>query len=549
MQIAIIIATFIIVLYCIFLYEHNERQKKIKNIIKENYGKKPTRREYDFKKIGMYWTEFGELVNEDEKIDDVTWSDLEMDQVFNRINTCYSFAGEQILYSTLHCLPKNETHSKKVEKKIEYFATNSKERESIQLILSNLGKDDLSYYQPFFINNIDALEMRGAWIYRMMQILLVLSLVLSVIFQNQNCMIITGGIYLINLVLYSLKKLQYEINFNSISNIIQVVKAGKKIADSNRHSYEEQFSELREKVDLFHELVHMVGRIQRKKEIIYGDFFAVIIDYMIGATLWDFTIYSKILRVIKEKQIAYKELYITIGEIDMEIAVASFRESLPSFSIPVFENEHCLQMEALYHPLIDEPVCNSFDMKRNCIITGSNASGKSTFIKAIVVNVILSHSINTCMAKRMVLPYARVITSMAVRDNLMEGESYYIKEIKYLNRIIQSLSSDRFVICAIDEILRGTNTEERIMASASILDYLSGKNCIAIVATHDMELTHILRGIYENYHFQEEIRDKDIVFDYKIHEGVSTSKNAIKLLEYVGFPEEIIENAQKGYLY
>lgn len=79
------------------------------------------------------------------------------------------------------------------------------------------------------------------------------------------------------------------------------------------------------------------------------------------------------------------------------------------------------------------------------------------------------------------------------------------------------------------------------------MNYLSDKNCIAIVASHDIELTQILNGVYDNYHFQEQILDKDIMFDYKIQKGASTSKNAIKLLEYVGYPDEIIENARKGY--
>lgn len=79
------------------------------------------------------------------------------------------------------------------------------------------------------------------------------------------------------------------------------------------------------------------------------------------------------------------------------------------------------------------------------------------------------------MAEQMILPYAMVITSMAVRDDLMSGESYYIKEIKYLKRIIERLNEDRLVICIIDEILRGTNTEERIAASASILRFLHKK--------------------------------------------------------------------------
>lgn len=254
------------------------------------------------------------------------------------------------------------------------------------------------------------------------------------------------------------------------------------------------------------------------------------------------------MRILKGKQNEFMALYRKIGEIDMEIAIASFRESLPLFCTPTFCEDHVLHMNEIYHPLIDQPVCNTVDIDRSCIITGSNASGKSTFIKAITINAILAQNINTCMAKQMILPYASIITSMAVRDDLMAGESYYIKEIKYLNRIIQNLSDERLVICAIDEILRGTNTGERIAASTAILKFLSKKNCIAIVASHDIELTQNLNGIYDNFHFCEQIKENDIVFDYKIHEGITTSKNAIRLLEYVKFPKEIIEDAKKSFL-
>jgi len=97
----------------------------------------------------------------------------------------------------------------------------------------------------------------------------------------------------------------------------------------------------------------------------------------------------------------------------------------------------------------------------------------------------------------------------------------------------------------IDEILRGTNTEESIAASTAILRYIVGKNCLAVVASHDIELTELLKPDYQNVHFREKLHAKDVTFDYKLHEGASVSKNAIKLLEYVGFPQEIIINARE----
>lgn len=99
--------------------------------------------------------------------------------------------------------------------------------------------------------------------------------------------------------------------------------------------------------------------------------------------------------------------------------------------------------------------------------------------------------------------------------------------------------------CYIDEILRGTNTIERIAASTSVLEYLHTQNCLCVVASHDIELTGILAGIYDNYHFCEQVTDGGIVFDYKLKLGASTTRNAIKLLSFMDFHAEIVDRAEE----
>ena len=131
----------------------------------------------------------------------------------------------------------------------------------------------------------------------------------------------------------------------------------------------------------------------------------------------------------------------------------------------------------------------------------------------------------------------------------MSGESYYIREINYLKRIIDYLKEDKLTLCIVDEILRGTNTEERIAASVAILDYLYDKNCLAIVASHDVRISEMLRGKFENCHFSEILEEDDILFDYKVKSGVSKSKNAIKLLKHIGFPEKIVRDAENLVLH
>ena len=109
------------------------------------------------------------------------------------------------------------------------------------------------------------------------------------------------------------------------------------------------------------------------------------------------------------------------------------------------------------------------------------------------------------------------------------------------------MQENELVVCAIDEILRGTNTKERIAASAAILRYLEERNCLVLVASHDMELVDLLDREYEHYYFCEQEGEEDIVFDYKIHKGINEKTNAIRLLEYVGFPGQIVSDAERIY--
>ena len=112
------------------------------------------------------------------------------------------------------------------------------------------------------------------------------------------------------------------------------------------------------------------------------------------------------------------------------------------------------------------------------------------------------------------------------------------------------LTAEQFpVLCFVDEVLRGTNTVERIAASAQILEYMTGKQVICFAATHDIELTHILEDYYDNYHFQEEVRDGDIRFDYILYSGRATSRNAIKLLQIMGYDEKVITRAETAAEY
>lgn len=188
---------------------------------------------------------------------------------------------------------------------------------------------------------------------------------------------------------------------------------------------------------------------------------------------------------------------------------------------------------------------NSIQTSRSVLLTGSNASGKSTFLKTIAINQILAQTICTCLADRFETNWFRILSSMALKDNILGEESYFVVEIKSLKRIFDSLDHEIPVLAFVDEVLRGTNTAERIAASSQLLKSLAHKNALVFAATHDMELTTLLEQDMENYHFEEHVEGNNVLFDYKLREGRAYSRNAIALLRSYGFDPEVTEAAEE----
>jgi len=548
MRIIIILSMITIITLFLIIYKNLKlkRIQYIKNEIEESFGKKTENLFFEKELIEKYWKGKSAKIAGKDQIDDVTWYDLEMDQIYSIINNCKSFAGDQILYTILHEIKINEKDYAGIEKKINYFESESIDRNEIWYIISGIGKKRDSYYLPDYIKNLDAFRITHIEYYHFMRLLLLLSFLPAIVFLNHIFLLLPFFIALINIVIYTFQKSRYELYLNMLSSVLKILIAAKRIVDSPFLKYEKKFNDLGDKIAIFRPLLLKISKLQhRSPSSVSGDAMTLLESMTFGITLWDLIQYDKVICQLINYQEKLMALYTDIGEIDSAISVASFRKTLPFYCTPKFYNSNEIIAEEMYHPLVENPINNSIVIKKGCMITGSNASGKSTFIKGLAINALLAQSIHTCLAKKFVMPHSTVITSMAVRDEVSTGDSYYIKEIKYIKRIINALNEKKSVLCIIDEILRGTNTAERIAASIAILKYLSEKNCITVVATHDIELTELIKKSYENFHFTERISDNKIIFEYKIHKGPAVSRNAIKLLECMEFPKEITEEAER----
>jgi DNA mismatch repair ATPase MutS len=197
-------------------------------------------------------------------------------------------------------------------------------------------------------------------------------------------------------------------------------------------------------------------------------------------------------------------------------------------------------------PLLNNPVPFSVTIDKNIVlITGSNMGGKSTFLRTIGNNVLLAQTIATTVAAHYDAALFRIVTSISRTDDLVAGKSFYYVEAERILNTINSFSVKIPTLCIIDEMLSGTNSVERLHASKAIIQYLGKQNSLTIIATHDLELAGRLNGTCDFYHFTSSVDENGLKFDYLLKPGIATTRNAIELLKYLGYPKEITENAQQ----
>jgi len=506
--------------------------------LKAAYGKPPAVDDFiQMESIGRYAKYFETHTPTPQRVDPITWNDLDMDNVFNRINSCQTSVGEEYLYHCLHELPLNNQALAKRESLIQFFTDNPDERLAVQdLFASHMGKENYNGLTALmFAPNISLLKYPH--LYTVLAALpLLLSLVL--IINVPIGVICLVAAFVVNMMVYYRTKTHIAIEIPSIKYLTNLLRCCKGLCKIKTLAPQPVMGDIRR----YYKSLKSVKRNIPVASSMTGEIAESLFEYVNILFLFDIRNFNKFMKIIKERSEEFHALYRAFGEIDMSICIASFRHSLPEYSQPEFSKENELNFTDMYHPLISTPITNSGAINNNSLITGSNASGKSTFIKALAINCILAQTINTCAAKTFKARFSLVMTSMVMRDDLSGGDSYFIVEIKSLKRIID-LSQEYPCTCFIDEILRGTNTIERIAASAAVLEYLKEQNVLCIAASHDIELTRILEK-YDNYHFREQVTDDGIVFDYKLKNGPSTTRNAIKLLRFMGFEEDIVKRAE-----
>ena len=490
----------------------------------------------DMENVASYYDYRRDNGLDDFLLDETTWYDLDMDALFRRINPGLTTSGEQYLYYTLR---HPATTKEDYDGRRALISTMEHEpalRLKLQYILYRLGRSRNAAIGQAFNP-----ERRGrGWLalFAGLSLLLLVSIIIATFFYKM-AVLPAVALCVINIAVHSARVNTLGRDFETVNYSFAMLSALNKIRRLKAPALDAPLSRAYDSLDRFRSALRM-GSIPT---VSVSDISQVAVNvFLLDLIAYEF-LKSKLYRNHGDLFTIHEHL----GKLDTAIAAASFKKSLSLRCAPELDfaggAPGFIDAAGIAHPMLQSPVLNDLKASEPVLITGSNASGKSTYLKAAALCAILAQSLCVTTAKRWRASAFRIFTSMALSDNLSAGESYFIVEIKSLKRIVDAADGRGPVLAVIDEVLRGTNTVERIAASAEVLTAMADDGTLCLAATHDVELCALLGGRYCLFHFEETVGGGEITFDYRLKPGPAGSRNAIELLRLMGFDNELVRNA------
>ncbi len=479
----------------------------------------------------------------DLSLDDRTWADLLLDDVFASLDRTESSVGQQVLYYRLRlaivprALEAFDTLTSRV-------ARNAPLRERAQTALARLA-DPAGYY-VHRLADPDALVRRWWHVFfPLCATAMTGALVLGLIWPGLLFFAVIGFIANFVIRIAAARRIGIEIVwFRQVGPLISSAQALAGLADDETAGITGSMTS-----DLV--ALRRLGAIARwvsRDPIAVGDLAGILLEFLNVLLLLDANAVYFASHELQSRAPQLLRLIEAVGDIDAAIAVASFREGTDGWARPRFVAPDAKAvLSDLRHPLVGEAVPNSIALAppHGVLVTGSNMSGKSTFLRTVGVNVVLAQATNTCLARAYEAPFYHVRSCIGRADDLIAGKSYYLIEVESVLALVEASGRQEAHLFIFDELFRGTNAVERIAAAEAVLDTLisNKKPHVVLAATHDGELVDLLRDTYVVCHFGDAVGPDGLVFDYHLASGPATSRNAIALLELNGAPQFLVTRA------
>jgi hypothetical protein len=488
-------------------------------------------------------------------LDDRTWDDLNLDEVFAALDRTESTLGQHALYHRLRTAPIAD-HLDAFEALVTRMSADVQIRERAQMALARL--QDAHGYDLWWLLHPDAVNT-PFWhvIFPVVTASALVALLMGVFFFHLLPIVI--AVIGVNVVVRSATDHRTSAAAGAFRQLAPLIATAQALAFLSEDDIDPIVGPIRTEVP----------RLTRLKTIarwVSGDPFMLPLDatgLSLAASQFTSAVYEYLQigllldgnaiffggRQLRALASGLLQTIAAMGDIDAAIGVASFRAGTDSWIRPRFcQPGGPVRLTDIRHPLVVNAVPNSLQLGplHGVLVTGSNMSGKSTWLRAVGVSAVLAQTIDTCLASDYEAPIFGVRSCIGRADDLLAGKSYYLVEVEALLGLVRASADGTPHLFLLDELFRGTNAVERIAAGEAVLRELivDGSDFnIVLAATHDGELVDLLRDRYSAYHFGDAIGPNGLTFDYHLLPGPATTRNAITLLQLQGAPESLVNRA------
>ena len=477
-------------------------------------------------------------------VSDKTCNDLDFQEFFMFADRTTSRVGQQYFYNKLRTIDNTGDHFSVQEKLINEIDKNTDLRVELQYQLNKLGKSDAFYISSLFL---DEHIQPPKWFF-LTRVMTFISLVTCILTAfNSLFFLVMIAVFLVNAGFHYWNKRNL---FEYLSSVPQLLKLNGAAKELIKHElFKTSFKELPGSVKTIDKVRNRMmffkleAKLDSDAEVI---FWAMLELFKILFLLEPLLLFG-VLKQLDRKRKEIENVFSFVGYVDSLISIISLRKSLTTYCIPEFNTiDKAFGGQDIYHPLLPYCIPNTiWTENKSVLLTGSNMSGKTTFIRSIGLNVIAALTLNTCFATQFKLPVLRTYSAIRISDDLMNDKSYYFQEVLTIKDMIDKSKEGNFNLFLLDEIFKGTNTIERISAGKSVLSALNNERNIVFVSTHDIELTDMLNEEFDLYHFSEQVDNQTVDFDYKLKPGKLKNRNAIRILKLNGYPDSVISEAME----
>jgi hypothetical protein len=474
-------------------------------------------------------------------LDDKSWDDLELPQLFTVLNTTLTAVGRQYLYKQMRLQVTDENELRQRYEVCQALRADTALREQLQLILSRLAADSAAYITDVVHGRPPArpryYPLAASWA-AISAGIIIAALALS------WTLWIPGAVLAINAIVLFLVTPRLDRDIGALLACTRMLGVADQLARVRTAAHIPQLRLLAAQRPARRVLRRQVGWLTRLDQLARSPDPASTLLRLAAnlCFLAKVVAYGHSIDRFMRSRTQWAQTFELIGALDATIAVANFLHRHPAHCRPTVVDEARIEIIDGYHALLLRPVPISMALNaHSAVICGSNMAGKTAFIKMVGANLILGQTLGFCLASNAVIPRSAVMASIKADQSLASGRSRYFAEIDAVLGFIASASGGQRRVFIIDELFSGTNTIERIAAAKAVLEALS-ETAQVLVTTHDVELQHLLSDRFDRYHFREDPAVEGF-FDYKLRPGPSRERNGILLLERMGFPPQIIRDA------